>query len=397
MGKIVKYCQSCDESFAEKFGFCPNCGESMQAFEMNPVGGGMRNVSAKTDGGGKAETVSPSAPEVSAKTESAKAPATAATVSSAVAANAEKAEAVSKPAASKAESVEPQPQAPVKETKTYAATATASSGAANYKPQTASGDGYRTVESQAYTRPADYGDFHVNVIEDKDGKRRGLLLLGALLLMMSIASGGMIYSIFNHPLGVGAVGDEGTLSMSILDDTVPPIEDDKPPKPDKSKGGGCGGGGKHEDTDASKGRLVSQSENPITPPSAHIPQLTNPSLPLTMETQGKIKRPITDERPGLPNSVNLDPSDGRGSGGGIGRGNGTGIGGGNGTGEGNGNGSGSGNGDGNGYGNGRGGGANIPPPPPAPPKHVAVTEKIKIISKPRAEFTEEARKNNFTV
>src|SRR5439155_19692360 len=39
MGKIVKYCSSCDEGFAEKFTFCPDCGASLQAFEMNPVTG----------------------------------------------------------------------------------------------------------------------------------------------------------------------------------------------------------------------------------------------------------------------------------------------------------------------------------------------------------------------
>lgn len=37
MGKIVKYCSSCDENFAAKFGFCPNCGAALQAFEMSPV------------------------------------------------------------------------------------------------------------------------------------------------------------------------------------------------------------------------------------------------------------------------------------------------------------------------------------------------------------------------
>src|SRR5258705_12218350 len=37
MGKIVKFCSSCDEGFAEKFGFCPNCGQTLQSFEMNPV------------------------------------------------------------------------------------------------------------------------------------------------------------------------------------------------------------------------------------------------------------------------------------------------------------------------------------------------------------------------
>lgn len=37
MGRIVKYCSTCDESYAEKFGFCPTCGSTLQAFEMNPV------------------------------------------------------------------------------------------------------------------------------------------------------------------------------------------------------------------------------------------------------------------------------------------------------------------------------------------------------------------------
>src|SRR5690349_16202265 len=38
MGKVVKYCNTCEEGFAEKFGFCPNCGAQLQAFEMNPLG-----------------------------------------------------------------------------------------------------------------------------------------------------------------------------------------------------------------------------------------------------------------------------------------------------------------------------------------------------------------------
>ena len=37
MGKIVKFCSECEEGFAEKFGFCPNCGASLEAFEMNPL------------------------------------------------------------------------------------------------------------------------------------------------------------------------------------------------------------------------------------------------------------------------------------------------------------------------------------------------------------------------
>src|SRR5687767_15998660 len=37
MGKIVKFCSTCDEGFAAKFGFCPNCGAQLSAFEMNPI------------------------------------------------------------------------------------------------------------------------------------------------------------------------------------------------------------------------------------------------------------------------------------------------------------------------------------------------------------------------
>ena len=37
MGKVVKYCNACEEGFAEKFGFCPNCGAGLTAFEMNPL------------------------------------------------------------------------------------------------------------------------------------------------------------------------------------------------------------------------------------------------------------------------------------------------------------------------------------------------------------------------
>ena len=37
MGKIVKYCSACDADWAEKFGFCPTCGSTLQAFELKPI------------------------------------------------------------------------------------------------------------------------------------------------------------------------------------------------------------------------------------------------------------------------------------------------------------------------------------------------------------------------
>src|SRR5205809_4781446 len=60
MGKVVKYCGACEEGFAEKFGFCPNCGGQLQAFEMNPLG----NKPAEAATTKPVETVEAAAPVV---------------------------------------------------------------------------------------------------------------------------------------------------------------------------------------------------------------------------------------------------------------------------------------------------------------------------------------------
>ena len=73
----------------------------------------------------------------------------------------------------------------------------------------------------------------------------------------------------------------------------------------------------------------------------------------------------------------------------MGSGNGLGQGSGNGTGAGSGSGSGYGGGNGNGNGNGRGPGGDGEPPGP-----LAVTSPLKVLSKPRAQYTDTARTNN---
>jgi periplasmic protein TonB len=78
-------------------------------------------------------------------------------------------------------------------------------------------------------------------------------------------------------------------------------------------------------------------------------------------------------------------------GGGMGNGRGTGFGNGRGTGNGNGIGSGNGNGIGDGDGDGTGDGTGGNTPPPIKPKAPAVTEKIKILSKPKPGYTDAAR------
>src|SRR5215212_7171251 len=75
MGKVVKYCSSCDEGFAERFGFCPTCGTTLEAYEMNPVGNDKKIPAAATPAVAAAaetlyasETPEFTAPEVQADT-----------------------------------------------------------------------------------------------------------------------------------------------------------------------------------------------------------------------------------------------------------------------------------------------------------------------------------------
>lgn len=399
MGKIVKYCQSCDESFAEKFGFCPNCGKSMQAFEMNPLGGGMTSV-AENGNGNKAEIVSPAAPEMPVKTEPIKvreAVPVAASISPAMSADG-KAETTAKPVSSKAAPVAAEPQTPITETKTFTASA-ASNANGNHKSQT-SNDGYRTVESKSSAQ-AERGAFHVTVIEEKNVRQRNILLLGALFLMLATAGVSMVYSLFNYNTSIAAIGDESGLSLFVGDEPPMDVEEEQPKKVEKDDAGGGGGGGRNAPTPTSKGRLANQTEKPEIAPDVSIPQ-KNFELRQTASTQGNKTFKQTEEPYGDPNSKYNLSSNGTGLGGGQGSGVGTGQGSGKGSGAGSGSGSGYGGGNGNGNGNGNGSGnqnlGDPPPPsaPPAKPKAPAVTEKVRIISKPRADFTEEARKNNFT-
>lgn len=414
MAKIVKFCNSCEESFAEKFGFCPNCGDHLQAFEMNPLAAN-NGVSAPV----KSETSSAndilknetypaepikSAPKVSASSftvapvaDSIESPletkkydaAEIGDVLYSADADAEKVE-------EKVLVIEPEKPAekletPLAETKTYTAGAGAAATGYNGYQETANRNDFNY--SGAPTKFADDG-FHITVIEEKNSKQRNVLLLGALVLMTTMAVSGTVYSLFNKDLFVGSIGDEGNLSALVAEVEPPVIETEPPPKPEKDKGGGGGGGGKENPEPVNKGRLPNQVEKPIMPPQP-LPQVTNASLPNPNETQGKIKREKTSEPVGLPSGLSDKLSSGLGSGGGIGSGRGTGVGGGIGTGEGNGIGSGSGNGRGNGTGDGTGDGGNrpngVPPPPPAAkPK---VTQAMRIVSKPRANYTDAARTN----
>jgi TonB family protein len=401
MGKIVKYCAACEESFAEKFAFCPNCGQAMTAFEMNPV---VKETPVTEEAAAPPTIVEDSVIPAYAPVAFDAAPVIeTAPVAETTPVSADQTHTFSEDLIEDKELIkedveEIEPEYAPTATKTFAAAAGANgNGSIN-------GNNYQTANfnhqsaSNSSAVETDEG-FRVTMVEEKNGKQRNLLLLGSMALMITLVLGGTVYSIFNKDLGVGAIDDAGLFAGIVVEDV--PVEVEEQPKPkNKEEGGGGGGGGKEEPEPASKGRLVSQSEKPITPPDAKLPQLTNPDIKIIQETKGNIKRPITAERAGLPGSDNLNPSNGRGSGGGIGSGSGTGIGSGNGTGEGSGNGSGSGGGNGNGNGDGRGDGTGQrtppPPPPTKPPVVEVVSEPFKIISKPRATYTDAARQNQVT-
>ena len=406
MGKIVKYCTDCDESFAEKFAFCPNCAQPMTAFEMNPLNGAETKFTEAAPPVVESKAIeNDDILEIPAAAPIAAEPFAAETAPSVEVPNIaetrvfsasnqtqiyNKADIEELESLDEAQAEEPAESDFTTQTKTYAA-----AGGANGDYNQPVANNYQS----SFSTPRNSVDdgYHITVIEEKNTRQRNGLLLGTMVLMVTLALGGVIYSIFNKDLGIGAIDSDNPVFLAV-DESIP-VTIEEPPKPkNDDDGGGGGGGGKEELEKPSKGRLVNQSDNPINPPDAKLPQLTNPELKIIQETKGKIKRPITEERAGLPGSDNLNPSNGTGRGGGIGTGIGTGIGGGNGTGEGNGNGSGSGNGNGNGNGNGRGDGPEgsglRPPPPPRPPAPVGPTEGIKILSKPQPRYTDAARTNN---
>ncbi len=376
MGKIVKYCGACDEGFAEKFGFCPNCGAGLQAFEMNPV-------EAKTAAADVAEPPVPAILEAPVVAEAAPV--------------VEAAPVIEEPIAVVEETVaaapEPEIAEEVADPVVEAAAPVAVPVAAPVYTQPAAVDVDRIPVSLSAERDkaVNEGGFYVTVIEEKNAGQRSVLLLGSTAFILMLALGSTVFSLFQKDIGIGAIGNDSSLASLI--DEVPMITEEEPEqKKDKNAGGGGGGGREEEET--TKGDLANQTPNPQRPPQA-IPRLENPSLVLPpASTQGNKTFEQKYDRFGDPNGRFSNWNNGSGTGGGQGNGSGTGQGSGIGTGAGSGTGSGYGSGLGNGNGNGTGdgdGGSGGPPP-----RAVGVTQGIKILSKPRPGYTDSARQNNIT-
>jgi len=359
MGKIVKYCSACDADWAEKFGFCPTCGSTLQAFEMKPIEKAadpeITEVRARVTG--PLEMPEPAPPAF-----------------------------IAEPAVEAApEIVLPEPEPVVVPEPKAEPKRPAISAAPVYVSKPLDADAVNQVGPEKYT---DDGLFHVTVIEEKDTGKRNWLLLGATFLVTATLLTGIVANLFSQSLDIGAINDE--ISRASLIDLDPMTVEEEQQKKEKDDAGGGGGGGQEEKTPASKGDLANQTENPIRPPDARVPRLDDPALVLPpASTKGNKKFDQTNGVYGLPDSQYSTLSNGDGSGGGIGGGNGRGQGNGNGGGAGNGNGNGFGNGNGNGNGNGEGDGdASIGMPPKSGP-----TTALNVTYKPKPSYTDAARQN----
>lgn len=374
MGKILKYCSSCDEGFSERFTFCPGCGASLQAVEMNPVA--------------PVEAAQPVAPEEPAAhafiaEQAAEEPAIndEPTVDEVAFASAPTEEIVVVP-----DEVFEAEDAPVIAAPAEVP-AVVTTPAFTYNAPEMHADEPRRAVPPPIIEKSDDG-YHITVIEEKDGNKRNYLLLGAAALSLTVAISAWGISLFQKGLEVGAIGDDYGLA-SLIEDVPMPVEEIEEKK-NTDKGGGGGGGGREEKEPVNQGDLANQTKDPIRPPDVKVPRLDDPALVLPpASTKGNQKFETKYGKYGDPNSTSGIDSNGPGTGGGIGTGNGTGQGSGSGSGAGSGSGSGYGGGVGNGNGDGRGDGDGAPPAPTKP----AVTQPLKILAKQKAAYTDAARTN----
>lgn len=383
MGKILKFCSSCEEGFAERFTFCPDCGGSLQAVELNPIepvqAGAVEEPQApafiQEDINEPVLELANDEPTVN-EIEFASAPT-------------EEIPAVVE---------DPVVEEPVIEEPVVAATQPAFSRHENPAFMTAPGILFESEPKYAdevrHTLPTpilskDEDGYSITVIEEKNGSQRNGLLLGASIFALVVAVSAWGISLYNKALDVGAIGDDQSLAYLGVD--VPmPVDDEPEPEKNDDKDGGGGGGGKEDPNPVDRGDLANQTKNPLRAPDATTYRSDDTELKLPQaSTEGNKQFEQKYNVYGDPNAKYTGiASNGPGSGGGLGTGTGPGQGSGTGTGAGSGSGSGygSGSGSGNGDGDGRGG-------PPSAPRPAAVTQPLKITYKQKAAYTDAARTN----
>ena len=376
MGKILKFCNTCEEGFAERFTFCPDCGGSLQAVELNPVEAVNEPIAAAAE--------EPRAPafiqeEVSEPVRAivSEEP-TIDEVEFASAPTEEIPAVVEEPVAAKTQPAFTRHESP--------AFMTAPGILFESEPKYAD-EVRHSIPAPILSKDDD--GYAITVIEEKNGTQRNTLLLGATAFAVVVALGAWAVSLFNKSLEVGAIGDDRSIAM-LLEDVPMPTEEEPKKENQKDDAGGGGGGGREDKEEVNQGDLADQTEKPIRPPDAKIPKLTSPELVLPPpSTEGNKKFPKDYDRWGDPNKYGQIASNGPGTGGGMGSGTGTGQGSGTGTGAGSGSGSGYGGGVGDSNGDGRGPGGRGGPPPAV----ARVTQPLRITYKQKAQYTDAARTN----
>ena len=250
MGKIVKYCSSCDEGFAEKFGFCPDCGAPLQAFEMNPLAEETKLQQEDTTEvfSNPFETIEAAPSEIANEVSSYDEPAAA----------------ITEPLTA----AEPEPERPeflahVETVEEAVIPPVITEPAFEHQPYYQAQALHADEPYQPYTLPIYSNDddgYHITVIQEKNSGQRNLLLLGSALFMTTLAISGVIISLFTKDIGIGAIGDSQSLARLI--DEVPMPIDDEVQKKDKDKGGGGGGGGREEEESIPRPRVRYRVDQP---------------------------------------------------------------------------------------------------------------------------------------
>ena len=373
VNKTVKHCSVCQENFGDRFSFCPVCGEPLKAVAVGQ-NEAFAAATTRDDANVRSEEV---------------AAVTAPLTSESAQEFARQAESANGSANYQANQIFEKSFEPPKKT------VNVGNGAAHKAANRANG----AQPLKANAPATGDGLYHLTMLETPPTYSR-YLSYGALFGLFFLLTSGialLIADIYAFNLGIVDPIDE-VVYVPLPDDGEAVLEEEEAPKKDEKKGGGGGGGGNEDKKPPSRGVDAAQMRSePLMRPSVTMHQLENPAIKVQMTTVGD--KPKTEMGPyGIKSSTSDDPSDGTGRGGGQGTGLGGGQGSGNGTGKGTGDGSGSGSGSGNGNGSGTGNGSgrdNDAPTVPEKPKAPAI-EKLVITSKPRADYTEDARKNQIS-
>jgi TonB family protein len=238
-------------------------------------------------------------------------------------------------------------------------------------------------------------------------------IVAAFVIVFGIAGGYMVWAFFHQKALAQAQADDEQLELTQMITDIPneqPTPDEGTAgmakgngggsKPKQEKAGGGGGGGREEQTPASAGKLPQADLRipQVVAPDPHPPVIKNPALPMpaTLDADPALFPPDTRQlQYGDPKSKSTTPSSGSGTGNGIGQGNGGGVGPGNGGGYGPGNGGNTGGGERREGGGGPGGGGGgTDYGRTFNPRDVSV--KARILEKPEPTYTEAARKNQIT-